>query len=64
MTNNRCLNLGLLLLITSGLVWLGATLTRHVDWLLPYVAGAGAVLILIGAVIEIKASRSKKLLAP
>lgn len=64
MLRNRWMYLGTMLLVATALVWLGVELTRSVDWLLPYTAGAGVALLLIGSVVEHRASRRKKMLAP
>ena len=64
MSKNRWKYSGILLILASALVWIGAELTRSVEWLLPYTAGAGVALLLTGSVLEHRASRRKKMLAP
>ncbi|MCL4836401.1 MAG: hypothetical protein KJ058_00360 [Thermoanaerobaculia bacterium] len=48
MPRNRIIDVGVLLLVATALVWLGAELTRRIVWALPYAAGLGLLLLLVG----------------
>ena len=54
MPRNRLTHLGVLLIVASALIWLGAELTRRIEWILPYVAGVGAVLLVVGFILEFR----------
>lgn len=60
MPKNRIIYLGLIVFVASVLLWIGAELTRRIDWLLPYTTGAGALLIVIGFLHETWRARSLK----
>jgi hypothetical protein len=49
---NRLVDSGVILIVASVLVWMGAELTRRIEWLLPYTGGAGVALVVAGAVFE------------
>lgn len=57
MPNNRAIYVGVVVLVITVLVWIGAELTRRVEWMLPYAAGAGVFLIVSGAIYEIWSRR-------
>lgn len=52
MPTNRLMYLGTLVTVASALVWLGAELTRRIEWILPYTAGAGILLLVVGSILE------------
>jgi uncharacterized protein YybS (DUF2232 family) len=60
MPENRILYLGIVLIIAAVSVWIGAELTRRVEWAVPYIGGAGVILIVVGVVLEIWKVRQKK----
>lgn len=49
---NRLIDSGVILIVASVLVWIGAELTRRIEWLLPYTGGAGVALVVAGTVFE------------
>lgn len=53
MPTNRLIYFGTLIIAASVLVWVGAELTRRIEWLLPYTAGAGIVLLVAGVLFEL-----------
>lgn len=57
MPHNRIIYAGLVLVVGSALVWLGAQFTRRVEWLLPYTMVAGIALLVIGAGVELYRKR-------
>jgi len=59
MPKNVMLYLGTLIVAASALLWLGAKLTQMVEWILPYTAGAGVLLLIIGLVFESRKDSSK-----
>jgi len=52
MPTNRFISLGILILAASVLLWMGAQLTKLIEWILPYTAGVGIVLIVGAAIWE------------
>ena len=44
MPENRGMYLGIVLVAAAVSLWLGAELTRRIEWTVPYVGGAGVVL--------------------
>ncbi len=52
MPHNRFLHLGILVVVASALLWLGAQLTKRIEWALPYSAGLGVALLAIGLLVE------------
>lgn len=57
MPQNKLLYLGLLIVAASALIYFGAWLADHIRWAVPYAIGIGAVLIIVGLVLE---ARKKK----
>ncbi len=57
MLQSRWLHYGALLVGASGLLWLGAWLTTHILWILPFTAAFGGILIVIGIATEIRKRR-------
>ncbi len=57
MLQNRWLHYGALLVGASALLWLGAWLTTHILWILPFTTAFGGILILIGVATEIRKRR-------
>ncbi|MBX3146832.1 MAG: hypothetical protein KF785_08665 [Gemmatimonadales bacterium] len=53
MPKNRVIYLGLVLVVATALVWLGAEFTRRVEPLLPYTIVVGIALLVIGAGTEV-----------
>jgi hypothetical protein len=60
MPNNRLIYFGVVLLVATVLLWIGAELTRRIEWLLPYLAGAAVLLIVIGFVQELWQRRNER----
>jgi hypothetical protein len=44
--------IGIVLIVAAVSVWLGAELTRRIEWTVPYVGGAGVVLVVLAVVLE------------
>ena len=53
MPKNRIIYFGVLLLVITVLLWIGAEFTRRVESLFPYAAGLAVALILAGAIQEV-----------
>jgi uncharacterized membrane protein len=49
---NGWVNLGFLIVVASAMIWLGAELTQRIEWILPYTAAVGALLIVVGFVTD------------
>lgn len=63
MSTNGLVRAGVLVIIASALIWLGAELTRRIEWILPYTAGAGAVLLVLGLLAEVRRRRAATIAA-
>lgn len=59
MPNNSVIYTGVVILVVTVLVWIGAELTRRVEWMLPYAAALGVLLIVGGAIYEFNARRRR-----
>lgn len=60
MPRNKMIYVGVLLVAASALLYLGGLLIRSIEWFLPWSAGAGVALILIGLFAEMQKSRKPK----
>lgn len=60
MPRNRVMYVGVLVLAASALLYLGGMLIKLIEWILPWTAGVGVVLILIGLWMEAQKSRKPK----
>lgn len=58
MPNNRVIYWGIVVLVATVLLWIGAELTKRIEWLLPYAAAAGVLLIVGGFIFEVWKKRS------
>ncbi len=54
MPKNRLIYYGVLIVVASALIWLGAWLTKHIEWILPYTGVAGIVLMVVGIALELR----------
>ena len=52
MPENRLMYLGIVLIVAAVSLWLGAELTRRIEWTVAYVGGAGIVLVVLGVGLE------------
>jgi hypothetical protein len=52
MPNNRVIYWGVVALVATALLWIGAELTRRIEWILPYTAGASILMIVGGFIHE------------
>lgn len=57
MPTNRWIYVGVLLIVASVLLWIGAELARRIEWFLPYSGGLGVLLVIIGIWIELRRKR-------
>jgi hypothetical protein len=60
MPNNRIIYFGVVLLVATALLWIGTELTKRIEWLLPYLAGASVLLIVSGFVQELWQRRNQR----
>jgi undecaprenyl pyrophosphate phosphatase UppP len=60
MPNNRVIYWGIVVLVATVLVWIGAELTKRIEWMLPYAAVLGVALIVGGFVYEVWRRRADK----
>ncbi|MCS7066643.1 MAG: hypothetical protein NZL85_10295 [Fimbriimonadales bacterium] len=60
MPRNKVMYVGVLVLAASVLLWLGAVLLRNIEWILPWSAGVGVALILIGMAMELRKGAQAK----
>lgn len=54
MPKNRIIYAGVVIIVASVLLWIGAELAKRVAWLLPWLGGAGVLLLVVGVALEIK----------
>ena len=64
MPKNRVINYGLLVVLSTVLVWAGTGFTARVHWLMPYAAGIGFAMCLGGAIYEWWRRRETRLFDP
>ena len=58
MPESRFMYWGIILIVAAASVWLGAELTRRIEWAVPYVGGAGVLLVILGVAQEFWKSKS------
>jgi len=58
MPKNRLMYIGIVLIVAGASLWLGAELARRTEWMVPYVGGAGILLVVLGAAMEFWPSRT------
>lgn len=58
MPDNRLMYFGIVLIVSAVSLWLGAELTRRIEWTVPYLGGAGIVLVVLGVGLEFLKARS------
>jgi hypothetical protein len=58
MPENRVMYLGIVLIVAAVSLWLGAELTRRIEWTVPDVGGAGVVLVVLGVALEFWKTRN------
>jgi hypothetical protein len=61
MRNNVLFRVGVLIIIASALIWLGAELTRRIEWILPYTVGAGGLFAVLGLFNEARRRKAATL---
>jgi|GEM_PF-816127 hypothetical protein len=54
MPRNKVMYVGVLVLTASVLLYLGAVLLRNIEWILPWSAGVGVALIILGLAMELR----------
>jgi protein-S-isoprenylcysteine O-methyltransferase Ste14 len=60
MPNNRIIYWGIVVLVATVLLWIGAELTKRIEWALPYVGGIGVLMTIGGFIYEFWKSRAAK----
>ena len=60
MPRNKAIYIGVLVVAASALLYIGGQIIRTIEWFLPWAAGAGVVLILIGLFVEMQKSHKPK----
>jgi hypothetical protein len=48
---------GTMLIVAAASIWLGAELTRRIEWAVPYAGGLGVVLMVAGVARELWAAK-------
>lgn len=56
MPRNRLLYVGVLVVAASALLYIGGQIIRTIEWFLPWSAGVGVALILVGLFVEMRKS--------
>lgn len=57
MPRNKIIDAGVVTILATVLIWVGAELTRRVEWILPWSAAAGVILLLVGVVVGLNRRR-------
>ncbi len=60
MPKNRVIYWGIVVLVATVLLWVGAQLTKRIEWILPYTGALGVVMIAGGFIYELWKSRTHK----
>ncbi|MGQ9656689.1 MAG: hypothetical protein ACUVV1_02165 [Fimbriimonadales bacterium] len=60
MPRNKAIYIGVLVVAASALLYIGGQIIRTIEWFLPWSAGVGVALILIGLFVEMQKSRKPK----
>ncbi len=60
MPKSKVIYTGLILILASALLWVGAWLTKQIEFILPYTGILGILVCILGVVIEIKKSKEAK----
>ncbi|MCX7993142.1 MAG: hypothetical protein N2651_05690 [Fimbriimonadales bacterium] len=60
MPRNRLIYVGVLVVAASALLYIGGQIIRTIEWFLPWAAGVGVALILLGLFAEMQKSRKPK----
>ena len=58
MPTNKLIYFGVIVIAASALLWLGAELAKRVEWILPYTAIAGVLLVIIGLFMELQKKKA------
>jgi hypothetical protein len=64
MPNNRVIYWGIVVLVATVLLWIGAELTKRIEWLLPYAAALGVLMVVSGFVYEVWKKRGSSAAPP
>jgi len=57
MPENKVIYSGVVVIVATALLWIGAELAKRIAWVLPYAGAAGAVLLVVGVALEIRRRR-------
>ncbi|GIV06888.1 MAG: hypothetical protein KatS3mg017_0090 [Fimbriimonadales bacterium] len=60
MPRNRLMYIGVLVLAAAALLYIGGQVIRTIEWFLPWAAGIGVALILMGLFMEMQKSGKPK----
>ncbi|MCS6923319.1 MAG: hypothetical protein NZM10_02980 [Fimbriimonadales bacterium] len=60
MPRNKFIYVGVLVVAASALLYIGGQIIRTIEWFLPWAAGVGVALILLGLFVEMQKSRKPK----
>lgn len=60
MPNNRVIYWGIVVLVATMLLWIGAELTKRIEWALPYAGGTGVLMVVGGFIYELWRSRGQR----
>lgn len=52
MPNNRVIYWGIVVLVVTVLLWIGAEVIKRIEWILPYAAGIGVLAVVAGFIYE------------
>ncbi|MCW5549053.1 MAG: hypothetical protein KIT44_08825 [Opitutaceae bacterium] len=58
MPNNRVIYWGIVVLVVTVLLWIGAEVIKRIEWILPYAAGIGVLMVVSGFIYELWKKRA------
>jgi hypothetical protein len=58
MPNNRVIYWGIVILVVTVLLWIGAEVIKRIEWILPYAAGIGVLTVVSGFIYELWKKRA------
>lgn len=60
MPDQRIIYWGIVFLVATVLLWIGAELTKRIEWVLPYAGRVGVIMTVGGFVYELWKTRAKR----
>lgn len=52
MPKNKVIHIGILIVAAAALLWAGGKVIAHIEWFLPWAAGVGIAMVVVGMILE------------